>query len=305
MNRYRDESELMFVESHHSQLEIEAALPPPPRQLFRNAKREGLGDRALRLVFEFGAAATRGRDLQQLVASREERLFLLKALEAMCPATAEDYQVALFSEAPGGEMLDFSADTRQRLRALVKSERAWAYGDEEESIVGDLTKIHIDTGPQMIAVRIGRQPEIQCYFDDAMREQVMNLLPGSKVEVTGLPVMDENGQLRQLDRITDVETVSMEPLRLTRFEHEGRRHELKEPLMVLVEHSEDTWLYHNDEINLWGYARRRADAIRELHETFDYLWQSFAEEDDDVLDEKAQLLKRKLLSMVVQNKRGR
>lgn len=305
MNRFRDVAELVFVDSHHSQLEIEAALPAAPHVLFQDARREGLGDSALRLVFDFGAAATRGDDLQPLVASREERLFLLKALEAMCPATAEDYQVELFSGARDGAMLDFSADTRQRLRTLVRRERAWVYGAEEEIIVGNLTKIHVDTAPELIAVRIGRQAEIPCYFDDSIREQVMNLVAGSVVEVTGWPVMDADGRLKQIDSITDVDTVSMEPLRIMRFEHAGRQYRLKAPLTVLVEHSEGTWIYHNEEINLWGYARRRADAIRELHETFDYLWQSFAEEDDDVLDEKAQLLKRKLLAMVVRDKRGR
>jgi hypothetical protein len=304
-NRYRKDAELVFVDSHHSQLEIEAELPPPPGVLFGDARREGLGDRALRLVFEFGAAATRGRNLQRLVADREERLFLLKALEAMCPATAEDYQIELFSGRRDGERLDFSTDTRERLRSLVENEQTWTYGNEEESIVGDLTKIHVDPASQMIAVRLGRRTAISCYFDDAMREQVMNLLPGSKVEVTGWPVRDAKGQLRQLDGITNVQTVSMEPQRFSRFEHEGRRYELKEPLTVLVEHSEGTWIYHNEEINLWGYARRRADAIRELHEAFDYLWHSFAEEDDDVLDPTAQLLKRKLRAMVARGKRGR
>jgi hypothetical protein len=87
-------------------------------------------------------------------------------------------------------------------------------------------------------------------------------------------------------------------MRLMRFEHEGRRYNLKDPLTVLVEHDEGTWVYRNDEINLWGYASRRADAVRELHSTFDYLWHELAEEDDAVLDEKAQILKRKLLAMV-------
>jgi hypothetical protein len=303
-NRYREVAELVFVDSHHSELEIQAELPAPPYQLLLDEKHEGLGDSALRLVFEFGLAASRGGDLYQLVENREERLFLLKALEAMCPATAEDYQVELLSGRRDGKRIDFTADTRQHLRSLVRRERAWVYGAEEESLVGHVTKIHVDTAPQMIAVRIGRQAEIPCYFDDAIREQVMNLVPGSVVEVTGWPVMDPDGRLKQLDSITDVDTVAMEPLRIMRFEHEGRQYRLKAPLTVLVEHSEGTWIYHNEEINLWGYARRRVDAIRELHEAFDYLWQAFAEEEDGVLDEKAQILKGKLLAMVARSKRG-
>lgn len=300
MNRYRDVAELVFVSSHHSQLEIEVELPAPPRQALLIEKDGRLGDRALRLMFEFGQAASRGGDVHELVRDREERLFLLKALEGMCPATAEDYRIELAFGARKAEVLDFSADTRQRLRNLVRDERARVYGPEEEIIVGHLTKIHVDTAPQMIAVRIGRQAEIPCYFDEAMRDQVTNLLPGSVVEVTGWPVMSAGGRLEQFDSITDVDTVSMEPLRLMRFEHEGRRYILKEPLTVLVEHNEGMWIYHNDEINLWGYASRRADAVRELHATFDYLWHELAEEDDAVLDEKAKSLKRKLLAMVEQ-----
>lgn len=262
-NRYREVAELVFVDSHHSQLEIEAELPAPPHQSFLDDKYEGLGDSALRLVFEFGLAASRGGDLHQLVEGREERLFLLEALEAMCPATAEDYQVELFSGRRDGERLDFSADTRQRLRSLVKRERAWVYGADEESLV-----------------------------------------PGSTVEVTGRPVTDADGRLKQLDSITDVDTAAMESLRITRFEHEGRQYRLKAPLMVIIEHSEGAWIYRNEEINLWGFATCRADAIRELHEAFDYLWQSYAEEKDDVLDKKAQLLKRKLLTMVAPTRRA-
>ena len=172
---------------------------------------------------------------------------------------------------------------------------------EEEIIVGMLTKVHVHTAPQLIAVRIGQQEDTLCYFGDPMRDMISNLLPGSIVEVTGLPVRDLEGRLLRFDAISDVDTVSMEPLRLARFEHEGVLYKLKEPLMVSVEYLDGVWIYHNESINLWGYARRRVDAIRDLHATFDYLWHEFAEEDDSVLDEKALGIKHRLLDMVEQS----
>jgi hypothetical protein len=150
----------------------------------------------------------------------------------------------------------------------------------------------------MITVRVGCRTEIPCYFNDVMREEVVNLRPGSIVEVTGRPILDQEGQLEQIDAITAMGTVSMEPLPFVRFEHEGRLYRLREPLLVSVEYTDGVWIYSNESINLSGHGQQRADAVRELNETFDYLWRELALEKDEVLDERAQLIKRRLLSLV-------
>lgn len=295
-NRYRDVAELAFVASHHSDLVIEAELPelPYPRSLL--AADVDRGERAVELVFAAGRAAIADGDLAALIRDREDRLRLLRAFELLCPAVAEGYQIELSNGAGPAGGLVFSADTRQKLSHRAAREQARAQGDEEETIVGQLTKIHVHTAPQLIALRVGHQ-EIQCYFDESMLDQVSNLVPGSLVEVTGWPVTDATGR-KQINAITDVDTVSTEPLRLMRFEHEGTRYLLKEPLLVFVEYAEGVWVYRNEVINLWGYAKRRADALKGLGAAFDYLFREIALEDDAVLDGKALLLKQRLLALV-------
>ena len=55
---------------------------------------------------------------------------------------------------------------------------------EEAMLVGELIKIHVDSGQDKITVRSGSR-EIDCFYPDSFRDHVANLLAGSIVEVTG------------------------------------------------------------------------------------------------------------------------
>jgi hypothetical protein len=297
-NRYRDAVELGFSAAHHSDLVIEAALPSV------SAVAGELGEKAVDLVFAAGAMTADAGDLRDLVGDREERLFLLRAFEALCPAPAEGYRIELTNCRPERGKLVFSVETRERIKERIVRERTPIYSAEETTVVGVLIRIEV-VSPQRISLLVtGESREVHCYFGDGMRDQISNLLAGSIVEVTGLPVYDAEEHLLRIDTITDVETVSMESVRLTRFEHEGRLYRLIQPIVVDVEYSEGVWIYHNELFSLWGYARRRADAVKELHEAFDYLWREIAMEDDDALDEKARALKALLLSRVDRSPQG-
>ena len=90
----------------------------------------------------------------------------------------------------------------------------------------------------------------------------------------------------------------MEPLRISRFVTAGRTFQLKEPLIVNAEFDEGMWVYHSPLINLWGYGARPEDALCDLHESFAYLWDEIALEQDELLDGSAIQVKRSLLDLV-------
>ena len=102
-----------------------------------------------------------------------------------------------------------------------------------------------------------------------------------------------------MSEVIDVDTVSMEPLRISRFEFAGRRYQLTTPVSVAVAYNDGLWVYSNESLNLWGYADRREDALRDLHESFDYIYREIAEEADESLDDVAKKLKQKLRELVV------
>jgi len=168
--------------------------------------------------------------------------------------------------------------------------------DESATVVGELVKIHFDTGPEKITVR-QRGVEIDCFYAESLKDEVANLLPGSYVQVTGLGTLNPDKELQSITSVLTVDTVSMEPLRLSRFEHEGIIYNLKAPIQVQVEYVDGLWGYRNEALNLWGYGEKREEALKDLHANFAYLWNEFAKEADNVLDEKALALKQRLLGI--------
>jgi hypothetical protein len=293
-NRYREVAELSFVAAHHSDLTIEVEMPIPGF-LIPDAD---IGPKALDLVFDVGSVLQADpAALNRLKLGKDDRDYLLRAFEGVLPGPLDDYRVEIENyDSDRHPKLSFSGETRRAVRALLQRETV-PVSAEEVTIVGELVKIHVSVGPEKIAIR-QRGVEIDCYYPDSLRDQVANLLAGSYVEVTGWATLDHEGRVNRIDTVLDVEPVSMDPIRLTRFEHAGQRYDLRKPIVVTVEYVDGLWVYHNESLNLWGYAERREDALRDLHENFAYLWKELAEEDDDVLDERAKAIKRALLDAI-------
>jgi hypothetical protein len=90
----------------------------------------------------------------------------------------------------------------------------------------------------------------------------------------------------------------MEPIRISYFEHAGRRYRLRNAVPFDIEFTEGVWAYSNDTLGIRGYAFNRDDALRELHEAFDFAYRDIAMEADEALVGNAIELKRQLLALV-------
>lgn len=291
-NRYRASAELTFANSHHSDLVIEASLAASP--VLSDDFNTGL--EAVNILFNTAVAVEKDQ-LDNLQVGKFDRDYLLRALEGLAPNPGDQYEVKLENCRPAAHpAVTFTPEVRRRIRKY--SARTLLYDfDEEVTIVGELVKIHVDTGEDKITVRYQRR-DVDCHYPDAMRDQVSNLIAGSMVEVTGLATFSETNLIKGV-RVVEVEHVSMEPIRIARFQHAASVYDLKSPVAVNVEYSDDMWIYHHEGLNLWGYGPRREDALRELHENFDYNWREIAEEKPERLDSVALQLREKLRSLVV------
>lgn len=295
-NRYRPAVELTFASAHHSDLTIEARIPVQPL-LLPEASQADLGRSAVDLAFKFVQQVAAGDPLHPLIPSKTDRRYLLKALEPLCPPPDADYALTLGNGLAHHPVVMLNKQTRVTLRHLLERELAEYQDLEEVTLTGILTKIHIETSPEMIAVRQGPGPDIVGYFDDTLRDQVANLIAGSLVEVTGWARLNDRGAVAQFDALVDIATVSQEPIRFSRFEWAGRVYPLRVPLLLNASYENGYWRYEAEGLPLWGTAPRREDALQALHEHFAYLWREFAEEADDRLDAMARELKIQLLQM--------
>lgn len=296
VNRYRDAVELRFTDAHHSLLTIESELPDAG--LFDG---RDLGTEAIDLAYEFARTVDSGdpRALAVKVPDRQERLTLLRTLEQLSPRTNEAFDLTFGNGSVNHPGVRLSATTRLRTQVLIYREMIDDTSDLEEArIVGTLTKIHYDVAPQKLSIRVKQGTEIDCYYDESLREQVTNLCAGSIVEVVGWATLTNSGKIKQLDVVIGVEAVSMEPIRMSTFEHANRRYRLQEAVPFNIEFTEGVWAYSNDSLGIRGYAFKRDDALRELNEAFDFAYQDIALEADKALEPKAIELKRQLLALV-------
>lgn len=298
-NRYRHAVELRFTDARTGSLVIEAELPAPTTPLLGDDY--DLGGHALGLAYDFTRSLAQRNiaALIELVPDRQERALLLRSVESIAPDPAENYAITLsngIAQHPGVSLTGAS-----RLLAkfvLLRQSLDEAEAAREATIVGTLTKIHYDVGPQKIAVRVGPGNEVDCFYDDTLREQVANLCAGSIVEVIGVASLDVEGRVKQIDTVTSVEAVSMEPIHMTVFEHAGQRYRLREALPVSVEFTDGVWAYSNDALGIRAFAERREEALRELHEAFDFAYRDIGLAKEEELIGKAIDMRREFLRLV-------
>jgi len=301
MNRYRDAVELHFSEARTGSLVIEAELNEPEASLFDG---RDVGIEAIDLAYEFARTVEAGdsKAVAAKVPDRQERLTLLRTLEQLAPRTNEAFDLTFGNGSINHPGIRLSAQTRARTQALIYREMIDDASDLEGArIVGTLTKIHYDVAPQKLSVRVRKGQEIDCYYDESLREQVSNLCAGSIVEVVGWATLTNNGRLKQLDVVTGVEAVSMEPIRISRFEHGGRVHQLREAVPFNIEFAEGVWAYSNDTLGIRGYAFKRDDALRELNEAFDFAYRDIGLAEEDSLIGKAIDMRREFQRLVQVN----
>ena len=298
-NRYRDAVELRFADARPGSLIIEAELPSATTP--RLSSELDLGQQAVSLAYEFASSLERldVPRLTQLVPDRQERALLLRSIEAIAPDPAETYAITFANGAPEHPGVSLTGKSRLQARVLLlKQAIDEAESAREVTIVGTLTKIHYDVAPQKIAVRVGPGNEVDCFYDDSLREQVSNLCVGGIVEVVGIASFDLEGRVKQIDAVTGIEAVSMEPVRISRFEHGGRAYKLAEAVPFSVEYAEGVWAYSNETLGIRGFAFKRDDALRELHEAFDFAYQDIGLADEGELLGKAVEMRRELRRLV-------
>jgi hypothetical protein len=296
-NRYRDAVELRFANARPGSLVIEAELPGS----LALSSDFDLGAVAVDLAYECAAALQKGdgRRLMEQVPDRQERALLLRSLEALAPEAAEDYTITFAGGSLRKPGVRLTGSSRLSARQLLLEQAVEVIEPAREArIVGTLTKIHYDIGPQKIAVRVGQANEVDCFYDDSLREQVANLCAGGVVEVAGVASFDIEGRLKQIDAVTGIEAVSMEPVRISRFEHAGRSYALREAVAFSIEYSDGVWAYSNEALGIRGYALKREDALRELHEAFDFAYRDIGMAKESELIGKAIDMRRELLRVV-------
>lgn len=295
-NRYRKIAEVTFKQTRPGSLVVETALPENDT-LFEQQKQ------TVNLAFDAVAAAAAGNfDRIPRKYGRDERVYLLRAAEELCPFTLDDYAVVLSNGRAGHAPVRLTSATRKAIRDMVVREQAPRMTIEAERVVvGHLVQLNVDSDDRKIVLRVstpGGGVLVPCYYPTSLRDQVANLVGGSLVEVRGSATLTTAQQLQSISDVYSVEMVDTDPIQLASLVYGGTRYSFAPRAAFDVEYVDGLWVYSSDLLNVSGFAPSREAALNGMAESLDYAWHEIAQANDSELEEKALELKRRMLTEV-------
>lgn len=98
---------------------------------------------------------------------------------------------------------------------------------------------------------------------------------------------------------------SINKIELSCIEYKSRFYSFWKPLCFIIEKDEKLinsdkkyWICKNMDIQLICYTENFSDILKEICETFDYLYREIVMKDDSELDTKAKIIKKRILNLI-------
>lgn len=110
-------------------------------------------------------------------------------------------------------------------------------------------------------------------------------------------------QKDEIDNCTDTNILSGVDMskyykKITEIEILGHLYEFESNFIYSITEEDGSIIAENEYFNVFGYGDTIDEAEKELYEYINYLWEFYAEEDDENLDDSAIALKHKLIENI-------
>jgi len=288
--------ELIFKDIKKGSLMIELELPPsPPVQisLFPEEVNEDAGLNALNKFKSICTAVSNNKqkNIIDLFPDPIARYRFLKSLEPLLPREEDDINIS-FGNGKGNVYAMFTPETKKVIQDVI----SLTEDDEKvgvKVISGIIVELRAYAGTRHLIIK-HRNREVTCYYPTDMEEEISQLIIGSVIEVTGMAQFNEDGHIRQIDDIIDIEMMDLSPFRIKRFICDNKKYILKEPVLCNIDYEGDLWIYEVPRYGLHAYSENRQEALSQIHDEFAFLYETFYNEKDENLTKKARQLRDNL-----------
>ena len=222
------------------------------------------------------------------------RLRAIKSIQMLCPGVEDDYSVEIGNSS--GSWATLTHNKHEFLKNVP-------FIDEPEesasvqTITGRLNLISVGAGRKEIGVR-SKDRYIPCHYSSEMLDTVSQMVAGSIVEVTGRPLFEPGGALKEIEEVHSIEPVKLFPFRLKLFSYDGRTFVLHHPITCVPDFRNGLWVYECEVLGLHSYHESRTQAFNGLHAEFALIYDEYAMEDDAALAPSGLKLKEALKRLV-------
>lgn len=229
--------------------------------------------------------------IQDIVPDGEYRRRILRSIEAFCPREGDEWVVSIkqFSYHRNEVTL-----TQQSRRLIMQ----WLSPPEFETmtVTGELVRIHLDEHKLGILYPpTGRV--LDCFYSPELDDFLIQNLKGY-VHVTGRVQLDNQGNPDKIIDVTEVSSLDLSPLRISRISAGGLALFLTKPLYLEPSFFDQSVVLEYEPFNIIADGITREEAINNFEKDFVWLWKEYVQTEDELLTLDAAKLKRELLALV-------
>jgi len=241
---------------------------------------------------EFGKAIEAGDavKVRELVQESRLRDRVLHAFRAMSPPAGRGYRYEVLNGTGAGFSLDedVPAFVSEVLVAVVER-------SETQTVTGKLDAIRFNEHKLSIYYA-PRSRTLECSYSDDL-EVMLWENRRDLIKVRGRVVLDVAGHPQRIDDVEEITELDLSPFRVPDIQYKGDVLSPRAPLLLQPTLSDDEQLLclEHEPWDLLVYGQTRQELSAELREHLIMLWVEYAQEDDDVLNGPAQVLKKRLL----------
>lgn len=254
--------------------------------LFETHSPDVLGDLGVLLAAGEGDDAEAFR---RTVSDETWQRVILDAMERLAPHPNFGVELTL---AQGRRPICHAARLRDFSERLLRAPSA----SGRQAIVGTLMEISFEQ--RHIKVRHRRSRRLlTCSYEDAVEASLLEH-PREDVIIFGIMSLNSTGEVEQIDRVDHIEPVDLSPVTISELLHGNECIKARQVLNTVVEFNEDEILYEAsiEELGLATFAETRELLESAISDELSMLWRRYALADDDILTQKAQVLKRRMLA---------
>ena len=141
------------------------------------------------------------------------------------------------------------------------------------------------------------------YKTDEMAETILKLAAEDKdklLQVCGNLILNDKDEPKMLSDLASIAFIDESPIEITSFERNNKRYSFKEPIQFkpCLDDSKQLYLLEYPELGIDIAVYTRAELKTEIEEQIVFLWEEYAEEDDEKLTSSALELKRSIKSIL-------
>jgi len=177
--------------------------------------------------------------------------------------------------------------------------------EASQTVTGTLSRVDFSARKLTIIYPVTNNREMDCFYPEELEDLLFENRRGL-LQVTGSMILDDSGVPKSIIDVSDIREVDLSPYTFSAVSHDSISLKAVQAieLQPFLDETKQLICLVDVDLGIDVYAETRHKLSQELDEQIAMLWREYVLVDDDVLDELALNLKKKLQISFVEVKDG-